>query len=135
VLFDPGNASHVVADERLRSGTVIWLTTVRPDGTPQTSPVWFLWDGATFLVYSMPSSPKVSNIVAHAGVAMNLDSDGAGGGIVTLEGTAEVVGSVDSQAYLQKYDRLIRDLGYTAAQFAGAYSTAIRVTPSRVRVY
>ena len=31
--------------ERLENEHVVWLTTVAADGTPQPSPVWFLWDG------------------------------------------------------------------------------------------
>src|SRR5665811_1859072 len=33
----------------LREGLVVWLTTVTP-GQPQTSPVWYHWDGHTFLI-------------------------------------------------------------------------------------
>ena len=47
----PNNA-HV--EQRLREEPIIWLTTVRPDGRPHTVPVWFLWDGETFLIFSQP---------------------------------------------------------------------------------
>ena len=33
------------AARRLREEEVIWLVTVGQDGTPQPSPVWFLWKG------------------------------------------------------------------------------------------
>jgi PPOX class probable F420-dependent enzyme len=136
MFLDPKTPSHAEADRRLRHEEVVWITTLRAaDGQPQSSPVWFLWDGATFLLYSMPSSPKIGNIERHPGVAMNLDTDGKGGGVVTIEGTAEILAPTESPAYLAKYDRAIQGLGYTSDQFATAYSTAIRVTPTRVRVY
>ena len=108
---------------------------MRADGQPQTSPVWFLWDGERFLIYSMPASQKVPNIGSHPQVALNLDSEGDGGGIVTFEGAAEVVESGAWPDYVGKYERPILDLGYTVPQFESEYSTPIRVTPSRVRVY
>ena len=32
-------AKHLADDQ------VVWLTTVRANGIPEPSPVWFLWDG------------------------------------------------------------------------------------------
>ena len=42
------------AERRLREEEIAWLTTVRADGQPQSVPVWFLWDGDAFLIYSQP---------------------------------------------------------------------------------
>ena len=44
-------------ERRLRDEYLVWLTTVRADGLPQPSPVWFLWDGETVLIYSQPGKP------------------------------------------------------------------------------
>jgi PPOX class probable F420-dependent enzyme len=77
-------------DERLGREVVLWLTTVRPDGQPQTSPVWFVWDGDSFLIYSMPASQKVPNIRGNSRVSLNLDGDGTGGGIVSIEAQARI---------------------------------------------
>lgn len=38
------------AELRLREEEVAGLTTVRPDGQLQSVPIWFLWDGETFLI-------------------------------------------------------------------------------------
>jgi hypothetical protein len=71
-------------------------------------------------------------------VSLNLDGNrqGLGGDIVTLEGVAEVVGddSVDP-AYLAKYEAGVRSLGSTPEEFLAAYSTVLRIAPTRVRVY
>jgi PPOX class probable F420-dependent enzyme len=50
------------AERRLREEQIIWMTTVRSDGQPQSVPVWFFWDGEEFLVYSQPGRQKLRNI-------------------------------------------------------------------------
>jgi len=131
--FDPE------AERRLREDGVIWLTTVRADGQPQTSPVWFVWDGVSFLIYSIPTSPKVPNIRTNPRVSLNLDGDGAGGSIVTIEGEATIDEQTkpahEQSAYVTKYLELSRGLGTEAEPFAQMYSAAIRVTPARARYY
>jgi hypothetical protein len=34
---------------RLAEERIAWLTTIDSNGAPQPRPIWFLWDGATFL--------------------------------------------------------------------------------------
>jgi len=63
-----------VAD-RLDEEVVAWLTTVRPDGQPQSSIVWFLRDGDDLLIYSQENAGKLRNIAANPKVAFNLRSD------------------------------------------------------------
>ena len=122
---------------RLRDDTIGWLTTVGPDGTPQPSPIWFLWDGETILIYSQPNTPKVRNIERNGRVALNLDGDGRGGDIVILTGEARVdrdaPGAADHTEYLEKYRQGIERIGMTPEQFAGSYSVPIRMTPTRLR--
>ena len=122
---------------RLRDETIGWLTTVGPDGTPQPSPIWFLWDGETILIYSQPNTPKVRNIERNGRVALNLDGDGRGGDIVILTGAARVdrdaPGAADHTEYLEKYRQGIERIGMTPEQFAGSYSVPIRMTPTRLR--
>ena len=35
---------------RLREERLIWLVTIDAHGRPQPSPVWFWWDGTSFLL-------------------------------------------------------------------------------------
>ena len=138
-MLDPSSKGHAHAERRLRSEAVVWLTTVRADGQAQASPVWFLWDGETFLLYSQPDAQKVRNLAANPKVALHLDDDGSGGDVVTVEGTATVepdTPRADRVAgYLTKYRAAIDALGYEPGPFARSYSTAIRVRPTRVRVW
>ena len=138
-MLDPSKQGHAQAERRLRSEPIAWLTTVRADGQAQASPVWFLWDGETFLVYSQPEAQKVRNLAANPRVALHLDDDGTGGDVVTFEGTAMVEPDTPRadrvDGYLAKYQEAIEALGYEPGPFARTYSTAIRVRPTRVRVW
>jgi predicted pyridoxine 5'-phosphate oxidase superfamily flavin-nucleotide-binding protein len=53
--------AHV--EGRLRANLMAWLTTVRPDGRPDSVPVWFLLrDDETILIYSQTAKIKLRNI-------------------------------------------------------------------------
>ena len=138
-MLDPSRQGHAQAERRLRSEPIAWLTTVRADGQAQASPLWFLWDGETFLLYSQPGAQKVRNLAANPRVALHLDDDGTGGDVVTFEGTATVEPDTPRadrvDGYLAKYLASIEALGYEPGPFARTYSAAIRVRPTRVRVW
>ncbi len=132
----PEKMAH--ADGRLRREVIVWLTTVRGDGQPQSSPVWFLWDGRTILIHSLPGSQKVPNIRRNPRVSLHLNDDGVGGDVVSIEGIA-TIGEGDPPLtevpeYVEKYRDLIAALGSDPNGFAEAYSVAIRVTPTRWRI-
>ncbi len=137
-MIDATSASGLRAAERLRSELIIWLTTVRPDGRPQPVPVWFLWDGSSFLVYSQPNRPKLRNIRRNPHVALNLNSDPLGDDVVRIDAEAEIdeAASPADQvaAYVDKYREAIARLGMTPASFARSYSVPIRITPIAVHV-
>ena len=42
-MIDPATKAGARAAERLEGELILWLTTVTPEGQPQSSPVWFLW--------------------------------------------------------------------------------------------
>ncbi len=131
-----GKGSHVAA--RLEQDVVAWMTTVARNGTPQTSPVWFLWDGRTFLVYSLESA-RVRNIAAQSRVSLNLDGNGQGGDIVVIEGKAAIDHSVpsaaDNETYVAKYGGRMERNGWSPEWFAGRYSVPIRITPTKYRYW
>ena len=126
-------------ERRLRDEIVIWLTTVRADSTPEPVPVWFLWDGESFLVYSRPNTPKLRNIARNPKVALNFDGDGRGDDIVVFTGEARIATDQPPAdqvpAYVAKYQERIRRIGPTPERFAQDYSVPIRVTPTRLRGY
>ncbi len=130
--------SAAVAD-RLQTESIAWITTVTDDGQPQSSPVWFLWADGDILVYARPRSWKVRNIRANPLVSAHLNSNDAGGRVVTFEGTAKVSNSRqlahENPAYLEKYREGIAAIDMTPEQLGTEFSAAILITPTRVRVY
>jgi PPOX class probable F420-dependent enzyme len=135
--IDTGSEFGARAARRLRDELIYWLVTVGGDGTPQPSPVWALWDGETFLIYSRPNTPKLKNLARHPEVALHLDGDGRGGDIVVVTGTARVAPEAPPAdrvpEYIQKYREGVKRIGMTPESFARAYSVALRVAPDALR--
>jgi PPOX class probable F420-dependent enzyme len=123
--------------ERLDGELVAWMTTVSPSGQPQTSPVWFLVEDETFVIYSLGSTPRTRNIEANPRVCLNLNSTPEGGRVVIIEGSAEIVpdgpAAADDSAYVTKYRGPMDDLGMTPESFSADYPVRIHVTPTRLR--
>jgi PPOX class probable F420-dependent enzyme len=138
-VLDLDSPAGTRADRRLRTERILWLTTVRTDGQPQASPVWFVWDGETFLIFSQPDAQKLRNLAANPRVAVHVDTDEAGEDVVTIDGTAAVDPDVPSsdqlEEYQVKYREGIQAIGTTPAELARDYSVAIRIRPTRVRTW
>ena len=137
IEIDTSSEFGARVERRLREETIGWLTTVGADGTPQPSPIWFLWDGETVLIYSQPDKPKLRNIERNPRVSFNLDGNGDGGDIIVLTGDARIDGEAPPAdavpEYLAKHQGEIERLWTTPEGFAGEYSIAIRMTPTRLR--
>jgi len=128
-----------VLQRRLRDEKTVWLTTVRADGTPQPVPVWYLWDGETFLIFSQPKTQKLRNIAHNPNVALNFKhtDDFGEEGITIIFGEAYVDASAPPSnqlnAYLEKYREGIKGINMTPDSLAAEFSVALRVKPTRVR--
>lgn len=124
--------------QRLQDEQIIWLTTVRADGTPQPTPVWFLWTDNAFLIFTQPAAFKVRNIQANPTVALNFHTDSDGGSVVVFTGTARLdpnsVSAEERAAYLKKYAEGIKMIEMTPESMEEVFSAALRVTPTRLRV-
>lgn len=122
---------------RLDLESIGWMTTVSPAGTPLASPVWFLFDGDTILVYSLAGTPRTANIAANPRVSFHLDGDGLGGDVVVIEGDAVIDESepkcYDVPAYMDKYQKFMDNYGWTPEYFSERYPVPIRIIPTRVR--
>jgi PPOX class probable F420-dependent enzyme len=139
MVFDTGSDADRHALERLQADTIGWLTTVTPEGQPQTFPIWFLWEDGEALVYSDRRARRNGNIAANPRVTLHLNDNGRGGDVVVVEGEARVDASTpapgDNGAYLAKYGDAIRD-GFTSPEeFATVYNVPIRIRPTRGRAF
>jgi PPOX class probable F420-dependent enzyme len=138
VHIDRSDAKGAHFADRLEQERVAWMTTVAADGTPQTSPIWFHWDGEEFVIYSLESA-RVRNLATNPRVSLNLDGNGLGGDILVVAGTASIDRSYPSaarnEAFLAKYRPVMDDYGWTPEYFAGEYSVPIRVTPTKYRYW
>ena len=119
---------------RLSSDHYGWLTTVAKSGQPVPRLIWFYFDGSDLTVYSTPQAAKVAHVKAHPEVSLNLDSNGTGGGIIVVGGTAVVdatdVNCQEDKPYWAKYGELADKFGLTEAMTT--YSTRLKITPTRV---
>ena len=136
--IDRDNESGARAARRLETERIGWLTTVAADGTPQTSPIWFIWDSHEILLYSLEST-RIRNVADHPRVSFNLDGNGLGGDVVVVEGTARIHQATPSAAenpdYLAKYKPVMDEYGWTPEWFASRYSVPIRITPTKYRYW
>lgn len=125
------------AARRLEEERIIWLTTVDAEGMPQPRPVWFWWDGQTFLIYSQPNTHKLHHIARHPQVALHFDGDGQGGNIIVFSGEARLAPEAPPAnqvpAYVQKYQLGFTRIRMSAKEFAESYSVALRVMPTSLR--
>jgi len=138
MVFDSGSDADVHALERLRADMIGWMTTVTPEGQPQTFPIWFFWEAdGTVLLYSDYRAKRLANLAANPRATMHLSDNGQGGDIVIVEGTAAVDSAApkleDHAAYLAKYGVWIDQFLGSLAQMAEVYNVPVRITPTRGR--
>lgn len=65
-----------------------WLTTLRADGSPHVTPVWFVLDGDTFWLATSTVTAKCRHLAREPRVALAVDGTGAAPAVA--EGTATV---------------------------------------------
>src|SRR5664279_5459308 len=100
----------------IESFQYIWFTTVRADGMPQPTPVWFVRDGDTFLIYTTDGAQKARHIAANPKVALGL-ANGYAGDFFVVQGEAAIDPTVPKptqmSAYFTKYKDGITEIGMT----------------------
>jgi PPOX class probable F420-dependent enzyme len=126
------------AREHLETDAVGWLTTVAPDGRPQSSVISFLHDGPTIFFYSMPDTPKLRNLAGSPLVTFHLQSDAFGDHALIIEGTAAIDPAIPPSdvhpAYRAKYRDPLAHWEMDEATTALEFSVPVRIRPVRVRV-
>ncbi len=138
-LPDPSTPFGERVARRLHDERLIWFTTVDTKGTPQPTPVWFLWDEttSTILIYSRADAKRLAHLQQNPRVALNFDGNGTGGNIIVITGKAHV--STDDPPanhlpiYLEKYRNFIARGFETPEKFATIYSVPLRIRPVAIR--
>lgn len=137
VLPDPTTEFGRRVAERLRDERIIWITTVGADGTPYPNPVWYVWDGESFLIYTLHNAARLNHIKRSPRVALNFDSRDDGDDVVIFTGEARLAPEeppADKHpAYMAKYAEAMARVSKSTERFASIYSVPVRVTPKKVR--
>jgi PPOX class probable F420-dependent enzyme len=122
-------------DSRIRAESIVWLTTVSADGRPHVVPIWFGWDGRTFLIFSKPAATKVRNICANPAVMLALGDAAADFDVLLVEGLAAVLDlptrDLAPAAFFTAYSDRMAAIGLSRDAFEATYSLAIRIRPTR----
>ena len=118
-------------EARLKKELVVWLVTAdRTSAKPQSVPVWFLWDDASFLIYSSPGI-KERQVRENPNVELHLNTDEVGDVVVRVSGQAKIVKSeppaYQVPVYVRKYRDQIKGFGWSPEEFSRRYPHAIRV--------
>ena len=127
-----------VVERHLKDQYAIWLTTVDSKLTPQPRPVWFIWEGEAFLVFSQAKAHKVAHIRKNPKVALHFNTDETGDKHVIVF-TGEAFIDTESPlahhvpAYFEKYKGGIAGLPMTPEEFSREYSVAIKIRPAELR--
>jgi PPOX class probable F420-dependent enzyme len=122
-------------DRRIRAESVVWLTTVSSDGRPHLVPLWFRWEGQTFLLFTKPEARKVRNIRTNPAVMLALGDPAADFDVLLVEGVAEVLElpacDLVPDSFFHEYAAPMANVGLSRDDFLATYSLAIRIRPTR----
>ena len=123
------------AAEALASDSVVWLSSVRPDGRPHLVAVWFLWDGERVLAFSKPHARKVENLRHDPHVMLAVGTPGPDFDVELIEADAELPATPTAElmpsGFGKKYAALLRRAGLSVQRFMEVYSQPIVLRPTR----
>ena len=83
-------------EDFLRGPHVAALATVRRNGRPHVTPVWYEFDGREFTISTFRETQKAKNIAAKGFAALTVFSEAFPYLQVTVEGMARVGGPIDN---------------------------------------
>ena len=128
-----------IAQQLLRDETILHLSYTGRDGAPRVIPIGFLWDGRSFLIWTIPTSAKVRALRADPRVAVTVDVPGPPPRVLLARGRAALV-TVDGvpDGYLQASRRYLPPEAWDdfETQVRGLYEqmVAITITPEWARL-
>jgi PPOX class probable F420-dependent enzyme len=78
--------------------TFAHLATVRPDGSPQSSVMWFAWDGERIRMTHTKTRQKFRNLADEPRVAMSITDPADGYRFLEVRGVVESIEDDDAEA-------------------------------------
>ena len=97
-------------------------------------PLWFLWDGARVLLFSLPNTRKLRDLAANSAVVLALEAADQGYDIVILQGRATLLNDPDvtplMPSFVGKYANIRRR--WPAEEWAQKFSKTIQVIPTKL---
>src|SRR3954469_20784459 len=95
LLPDPTSELGRRFRERLRTDLAAWLTLVADSGTPQPTPVAFLWIEETedVLIYSQATARRLEWLTRRGRASLHLGDDGQGRDYLVLTGILRRLGA------------------------------------------
>ena len=134
-MADPAQVMELpISRQLLRDECILHLSYTAPDGAPRVIPIGYVWDGARFLMWTVPDSAKVGALRADERVAITIDVLGPPPRVLLARGRAalETVDGVPD-GYLEASHRALPREAWDDfdAQVRGLYKqmTVIAVTP------
>jgi hypothetical protein len=128
-----------IARQLLHDEPLLRLSYIARDGGPRVIPIGYLWDGTSFLMWTIPRSAKVAALRADPRVAITVDVVGPPPRLLLARGRAvldEVEGVPDG--YLEASHRTMPPQGWADfdSQVRSLYErmTTIVVTPDWARL-
>ena len=139
-MADPAQVMELpIARQLLREEPILRLSYTARDGSPRVIPIGYLWDGARFLIYTIPGSAKVGALRADGRVAITIDVLGPPPRVLLVRGQAgiETVDGVPD-GYLEASRRGLPQEAWEGfeTQVRGLYKqmVVITVTPEWARL-
>lgn len=128
-----------IAQQLLRDEPVLRLSYTAKDGGPRVIPIGYLWDGTSFLMWTIPGSAKVAALQADPRVAITVDVTGPPPRVLLVRGRAsltQVEGVPDG--YLEASHRYLPEPAWAdfdaQARALHERMIAVAVTPDWARL-
>ena len=122
-------------EEFLKRPLVVSFTTIRPDGSPQTTPIWFEYDKGKFYCWTGSATAKVRNVGNNPQVALCIATHDEPYKYVIAEGGCEIVREgVKETAYSISTRYWGRERGprFVDEEMKAGTSILLVVTPTRL---
>jgi PPOX class probable F420-dependent enzyme len=90
-------------------GVLCRIATVRPDGAPHVTPVWFIYEEGQVFITPRKASSWLANIRNDPRVALTIDEEAGRYRKVTVEGRARIVHDLgEDDLWRERYRRIAR---------------------------